>query len=114
MIDASCHCSAVRFALDAAPAEINHCDCSLCRRYGARWAYYALSDVRFAPDCGRTDVYMWGPRRLEFHRCASCGCVTHWRAVDVNRPVMGINTRMMPPEAVAGARVLRNGQPAES
>jgi hypothetical protein len=110
MIDASCHCGAIRFTLEAAPAEVNECDCSICRRYGALWAYYALSHVRFAPDCGPTDVYMWGARRLQFHRCASCGCVTHWRAVDENRPVMGINTRMMPPGALTDARVLHNGE----
>lgn len=110
MIDASCHCGAVRFTVDAAPDEVNDCDCSLCRRYGARWAYYHPSRVDFAPDCGPTDIYMWGARRLEFHRCASCGCVTHWRAVDRNRPMMGVSTRMMPPEALANARVLRNGE----
>jgi hypothetical protein len=37
--------------------------------------------------------------------------VTHWRAVDPDRPVMGINTRMMPPGALANARVLKNGEP---
>ncbi|MDR5740311.1 MULTISPECIES: hypothetical protein [unclassified Caballeronia] len=73
MIDASCHCGAVRFTVDAAPAEVNDCDCSLCRRYGVPRAYYDPSRVRFAPGNGMADTYTWGARRLVFHRCASCG-----------------------------------------
>lgn len=112
MIDASCHCGAVRFTVEAAPGEVNDCGCSICRRYGALWAYYHPSQVRFDADGGATDVYMWGDRILEFHRCRGCGCVTHWAAVDRAWPRMGVNARMMPPEALAGVTVLRNGRPA--
>jgi hypothetical protein len=111
MIDASCHCGAVRFTTEAAPVEVNDCTCSICRRYGALWAYYHPSQVRFAPESGPTDVYMWGERILEFHRCAACGCITHWSAVDRTWPRMGVNARMMPPEALAGVQVLVNGEP---
>lgn len=113
MIDASCHCGAVRFTADAAPAEVNVCECSICRRYGALWAYYDPARVAFAGDNGPTDIYMWNEHRLEFHRCRTCGCLTHWRAVDANVPCIGVNTRMMAPEAIAQARMLRNGQPME-
>ena len=27
---------------------------------------------------GLTDVFMLGPKKIEFHRCKICGCVTHW------------------------------------
>ncbi|SAL69643.1 glutathione-dependent formaldehyde-activating protein [Caballeronia terrestris] len=111
MIDASCHCGAVRFAIDAAPTEVNDCGCSICRRYGTLWAYYEPSEVRFAAGSGPTDVYMWSERRLEFHRCRTCGCVTHWRARDPNWTRMGVNARMMPPEVAASAAMLRNGLP---
>ncbi len=112
MIDGSCHCGAIRFAAEAAPTKVNDCDCSICRRYGALWAYYHPSQVRFAPGSGATEVYMWGDRIIEFHRCRTCGCVTHWSAVDRTWPHMGVNARMMPPEVLAHVPVLRNGQPA--
>ena len=114
MIDLSCHCGAIRYTVETAPAEVNDCDCSLCRRYGTLWAYYRPSQVTFSADNGATEVYMWGERRIEFHRCRSCGCITHWSAVDRKRPRMGVNARMMPPETLAGVTVLRNGRPAHS
>ncbi|MDR6288848.1 hypothetical protein E9232_001355 [Inquilinus ginsengisoli] len=106
MIEASCHCGAVRLEIDAAPAEVTDCNCSICRRYGVLWAYYAPRQVRRMPG-GRTDIYMWDDRSLEFHRCAVCGCVTHWAAVDPARDRMGVNARLMDPAVLARARLRR-------
>jgi hypothetical protein len=101
MIEASCHCGAVKFTVESAPSEVNDCNCSICRRYGALWAYYQLQEVRFATGNGPTDVYMWGDRDLEFHRCRTCGCVTHWSPVDRACTRMGVNARLMPADELA-------------
>src|SRR5262245_58550683 len=98
MIEASCHCGAVRFAVETEPDKVNDCNCSICRRYGTLWAYYNRSQVRLAAENGPTDVYMWGGRNLAFHRCRSCGCVTHWLLVDPAHKRMGVNARLMAPE----------------
>ena len=42
MIEGSCHCGAVRLTLPEAPAELGSCNCSMCRRIGGLWGYYAL------------------------------------------------------------------------
>ena len=42
---ATCHCGSVSIRLPQAPAEITHCNCSLCRRYGVLWAYYEIAEV---------------------------------------------------------------------
>jgi hypothetical protein len=107
VIEASCHCGAVRFAIDDAPTEVTDCNCSICRRYGALWAYYAPSQVRPSHDEFATDIYLWGERSLEFHRCANCGCITHWLTVDRAGDRMGINARLMAPATLALARVRR-------
>jgi hypothetical protein len=80
------------------------CNCSICRRYAALWAYYPLKDV-IVPG-GLTDTFLRGPKKIEFHRCKTCGCVTHWLPTD-HRDRMGINARLMEPEVVARARVRR-------
>ena len=65
------------------------------------WAYYQRPQIRFEADNGPTDAYAWGRRSLEFHRCRSCGCVTHWSAVDRSYERMGVNARLMSPEVLA-------------
>ena len=105
MIEMSCHCGAVRFAVETAPDEVTDCNCSICRRYGTLWAYYQRPQVRFAADSGPTDVYVWNRRWLEFHRCRACGCVTHWSATDRTQERMGVNARLMAPEMLAGIAV---------
>ncbi len=106
MIEASCHCGAVRFTVETAPDELTDCNCSVCRRYGALWAYYQAPQVRFDPASGPTDVYLWGRRQLGFHRCRACGCLTHWAAVDRRYTRMGVNARLMPPEVLAAVPVM--------
>ena len=105
MISASCHCGSVRLEVDAPPAEVAECNCSICRRYGVLWAYYPPARVRVLPSDAPTDVYTWNDRSLEFHRCRVCGCVSHWAAADREGDRMGVNARLMAPEVLAGARV---------
>ena len=102
MIESSCVCGAVHLAISRAPDELVDCNCSICRRYAALWAYYPLKDV-IVPG-GLTDVFMLGPKKIEFHRCKICGCVTHWSPRD-QRDEMGVNARLLDPEVVALARV---------
>ena len=102
---ASCHCGSVRLEVDAPPSEVTECNCSICRRYGVLWAYYPPHQVRVLTPDPPTDVYMWGDRSIEFHRCRNCGCVSHWAAADRKKNRTGVNARLMPPEVLAGARV---------
>jgi hypothetical protein len=102
MIEASCHCGAVKMAVETAPVEVTDCNCSICRRYGTLWAYYSPSQVRVT---GGTDTYEWDDRSLKFHRCKTCGCVTHWSPSDPARDRMGVNVRLMAPEVVGAARL---------
>lgn len=103
MIEASCHCGAVRIEITHVPEEVTECNCSICRRYGAIWAYYSPKDVQVTS--AATDAYTWGQRQIDFRRCQRCGCVTHWLATDRTRNRMGVNARMIAPEILAKVRV---------
>ena len=105
MIEASCHCGAVRITCATAPVEVTDCNCSLCRRYGVLWAYYPPGRVRLHPPDGATEYYMHGQREKEFHRCKVCGNINHWRALDRSLDRMGVNARLMDPEQLKAARV---------
>ena len=104
-IDASCHCGAVHLEIDGAPESLTDCNCSVCRRYGVLWAYYSPKEVRIVPPAGATDIYMWGDRSIEFHRCKMCGCLTHWAPVDEHLDRMGVNARLMDPSILRRLRI---------
>ncbi len=93
MIQASCHCGEVVLDIAEAPSEIIECNCSICRRYGVLRAYYAPGRIEVRVHSG-TDSYMWDDRSIALHRCRTCGCVTHWSAVDHTRNRMGVNARL--------------------
>jgi len=107
MIESSCHCGAVKLEMPAAPESVTDCNCSICRRYGVLWAYYSPAHVRMVAGESTTDVYMWGDKSIAFHRCGTCGCVTHWAAIDKSLDRMGVNARLMAPEILVGARCRR-------
>lgn len=107
MIEGSCHCGAVRYRVPTAPDELKDCNCSLCRRLGGLWAYYDPADVEIEGEETATVAYIQGDRSLATHHCATCGCLTHWRALDPEYRRMGINTRLMDPSVTATLRVRR-------
>ena len=64
VIIAACHRGANTLVLAAEPIEVNECNCSICRRYGVLWAYYAIGDV--TPTAGAADIYSWDDRSIAF------------------------------------------------
>lgn len=102
MLNGTCHCGEVGWTLETLPEAVTACNCTICRRYGALWAYGYLGDG--IQTTGQTRIYR---RRdsgdLEFHFCASCGCATHYVACaeDENgRKRVGVNTRMADPSVL--------------
>ncbi len=102
---AACHCGAVELRLSRAPAVVRHCNCSLCRKYGVLWAYVPIAEVSIRPDPPATDTYAWNGRNVDFHRCRTCGCVTHWLPRRPGRDRMGVNARLLDPAILAAAKV---------
>jgi len=103
MIKGSCHCGEVTIEVPGLPAYVIDCNCSLCRRTRAIWAYYSEDKVRIA---GPTDDYVWGDRTLRTVRCRQCGCVTHWSPLVPNdNGRMGVNMANFEPGVLDGVRV---------
>lgn len=100
---ARCHCGKVTIRLARTPETLTECNCSLCRSYGVRWAYLPAADI--VVDAAATDTYAWNGRHVDFHRCAECGCVTHWMPRDRDREQRGINARLLPAAVTDGIRV---------
>jgi hypothetical protein len=73
----SCHCGKVRLEMRRKPRALTQCNCSICRRYGALWAYYRRSSVRVVAAKNALITYRWNETR-EFKHCKACGFVTHY------------------------------------
>jgi hypothetical protein len=106
MIRASCHCGAVVLEADRLPRGVTECNCSICRRLGARWAYYTRKSARIVAGAERVAVYVWGDKSIEFCRCQACGTCTHYEAVKKGPDDrFAINGRCFAPEDVASVAV---------
>lgn len=104
MLTGSCHCGAAGWTLEGDPGPATACNCTLCRRYGALWAYdYEDERIRlFGPSTVYTRA---GPDpSLEIRFCPTCGGVLCWRGLDVDaagRRRIAVNLRLAEPDAVA-------------
>ncbi len=107
MIEATCHCGGVRIEVDGSLESVTECNCSICRRRGVLWAYYAPRQVRIHPPPGGTLVYVWQDRSIEFHACPTCHCTTHWSPLD-GADRMAINARLVNPELLASVPVRKH------
>lgn len=106
MLTAMCHCGAVRIHVRRAPRTVTRCNCSICRRYGALWAYYGARSVQIEAPKGGLSRYSWRRRVRAFFRCSECGCVTHYKyRAKWGRGTVGINAVNFQPELLEGVRI---------
>ena len=109
MIEAVCLCGGVRIEVASAPEQVTSCNCGACLRLGTLWAYYTVDQVRITGETvgyARHDIPGQDEPMLAFHHCPTCGCATHWASLN-DRPRMGVNARLMPPQILAAAPVKR-------
>ena len=107
----TCLCGAVSVTIDAKPPFINDCNCSLCRKAGAAWGYFAPASVTAV---GATVPYMRADKpapAVEVHSCARCAATTHFvlaKAFKEKNPsadVTGVNMRLFDPDELHGVEV---------
>ena len=108
MINATCHCGKISIDVVTRPASVTECNCSVCRRYAARWAYYSRSQVTINATHDAMSAYCWGDRSIEFYHCNNCGCITHYESIEKQDDSrVAVNVRMMMPEDQSGIPVKR-------
>jgi hypothetical protein len=106
MIRASCHCGAVQIEIDSLPDTLTQCTCSICRRYGALWAYLTRKTARVVAGRQSETPYIWNDKVIEFYHCNKCGCMTRYEDVEkLEDSRVAVNARMIAPEDIAGLRI---------
>ena len=108
MLNGSCHCGNVRLEVPHRPESLILCNCSICRRYGALWAFYPREDVRLSGHPEHTVGYIWGERTIETFHCRGCGCVTHWESLSPKPGgKISVNIRNFDPHEIGDVRLRR-------
>lgn len=105
MFEATCHCGNIAITAQEVLESITSCNCSMCYRIGALWAYYTAEQVSIEQK-SNAGVYQWGNRLRRYHSCSLCGCTTHYtqkREDGTNR--VALNTRMAHPELFKTANI---------
>jgi hypothetical protein len=106
----SCLCGQVRLTVEKRPDYINECNCTLCRKTGARWGYFHPSDVGVD---GSTSGYCRADREdpnAEVHFCAACGSTTHFvltkgAVAKFGNVQMGVNMGLADERDLSGVEV---------
>src|SRR5687768_751061 len=105
-IVATCHCGAIRIHVSGVSRTLTSCNCSICRRYGALWAYYAARAVTIDAPRGGLSKYSWNRRIRDYYRCKKCGCITHYKYRKKRRdPTVAVNAVNFEPSALVGVRI---------
>jgi hypothetical protein len=96
MFEGSCHCGNVKWTYAQPLESVTACNCTLCRRYGALWAYGHLDHgIQVS---GETKAYERNRKLNGFHFCTNCGCIAYYLSNskdDQGRLRMAVNLRMI-------------------
>jgi len=105
VLNGSCHCGAATWTLSGDPGSITACNCTLCHRYGALWAYdYENERIRIDGPTARFSRVGKADPALEILFCPTCAGVLAWRGLRLEadgRRRMAVNVRLAPFDAVA-------------
>lgn len=105
VLTGTCLCGRAGWTLEGDPGRVTACNCTLCRRYGALWAYDFENEriTVSGPAASYTREGEDDPS-LEILFCPICAGVLAWRGLRTGadgRRRMAVNVRLAEPEAVA-------------
>jgi len=105
LLEGRCLCGDAGWTLTGDPGSITACNCTMCRRYGALWAYdYENERIRMTGPTATFARRGKADPALEIHFCPSCGCLLSWRGLrpeEDGRRRIAVNIRLAEPKAVA-------------
>ncbi|WP_225204943.1 GFA family protein [Novosphingobium huizhouense] len=103
----TCHCGAISVTIDTRPDFVFACNCSLCRKTGARWGYFAPEQVQITGQPTRYRRTDKPDPSAEIAFCPTCGATTHFTLTESaiaahGNTMMGVNMALLPESDLAG------------
>jgi hypothetical protein len=68
-----CHCGRVRFETTADIGTVVNCNCSICVKRGALWAFSKPSQFKLLAGEDSLADYQFGKKRIHHRFCQACG-----------------------------------------
>jgi hypothetical protein len=92
----SCHCQAVTFAVDVDLDQALQCNCSICSKLGAVWAFAPKPKMQLKSGADALGDYQFGKKRLHHRHCTRCGIETFAEGVGPDgTATVGVNLRCL-------------------
>lgn len=110
-LNGSCHCGAIAYTVEADPENAMTCNCSICSRLGAVWAFGPKAKFKLTKGEGRQGDYQFNKHVLHHRFCPTCGIESYAEGkgpdgtemVGVNlRCVDGIDVAKLSPKQIDG------------
>jgi hypothetical protein len=90
----SCHCGAVAFTVDLDTDQALQCNCSICSKLGAVWAFAPKAQMHLKSGADSLGDYQFGKRHLHHRVCRTCGVESFAEGVAPDgTATVGINLR---------------------
>lgn len=96
MFKGHCHCGQTSWTFSNEIESVTACNCTLCRRYGALWAYGYVGEG--ITTSGETEIYSYGKNVSNYHFCSKCKGLSHYIVNSKNaegKTKMAVNLRMI-------------------
>ena len=99
----SCHCGDIKFNVKLNVSSLTRCNCSICSKLGALWAFAPKSEMVLLTDQNAFGSYQFGDKTLHHHFCKNCGieAFAEGEAPD-GTPTVGINVRCLDDFDISG------------
>lgn len=110
MLDLACLCGQLSLSLARRPDFVHECNCTLCHKTGARWAYFHPSEVTIdGASEGWTRADKPDPA-ASIRFCATCGTTTHFTLTEAaaakhGDTLLGVNMRLAEERDLAGVEL---------
>jgi hypothetical protein len=92
----SCHCQAVTFDVDLDLEQALQCNCSICSKLGAVWAFAPKAKLSMKSGGEALGDYQFGKKRLHHRHCTRCGIETFAEGIAPDgTATVGVNLRCL-------------------